>query len=79
MQQNQPRINPQGIKKVGLKKHLDDTREYHNGYAYDDFVKMRDPHNTVNKVNMARIFKVDRRTIEKWINIYEEEIGNENS
>ncbi len=62
---------PPSIRDVGLKTHLDGTRSNHNGYNYDDFVKMLGQ--KVNKANLARLFGVDRDTISKWVVIYEEE------
>jgi hypothetical protein len=67
------RYTPPSIKDIGLKNHLDLTKKVHNGYGYDDFVKMRQPMPPVNPVNMARIFGVTRATMTKWIEIYNTE------
>jgi hypothetical protein len=67
------KYTPPSIEKTGLKKYLDSTISIHNGYTYDDLVKMRQTTPPVNKANMARIFQVDRQTIDKWLKIYEKE------
>ena len=60
------------IRRIGLKKHLNDTAEKHNGYAYDDFVKMVT--SEVNVANLARVFNVDPRTVMNWLEVYQKEL-----
>ena len=74
-----PRYIPPSIESIGLKKHLEATKQKHNDYGYDDFVKMRSTKPPVNPVNMARIFTVDVKTIKSWIAIYNRELNDENS
>jgi hypothetical protein len=72
-----PRYIPPKIEERGLRSHLDFTRQNHNDYGYDDFVKMvsRDPNGVrrVNPANVARLFGVDRKTVIRWIEILEKE------
>lgn len=71
------RYTPPSITDKGLKNHLNATKDLHNGYDYADFVKMvtpdKDGTQPVNKANIARLFKVNRLTVDKWIAIYKEE------
>lgn len=63
------RISPR-IKEVGLKAYLDETASLHNGFNYDDFVKMvgNDPAKPiVDKANLSRAFKVSRGAIYRWL------------
>lgn len=57
------------IEQLGLKKYLDGTSDIHNDYKYEDFIKMVE--SGLNATNIAKAFKVDRRTIVHWTNIYE--------
>lgn len=66
-----PRYIPPRIADKGLERHLNDTAERHNGYAYNDFVDMRS--RDVNVANLARIFGVDVKTVKHWIEIYNKE------
>lgn len=59
------------ISEIGLKQHLDDSRNVHNNFGYDNFVTMINA--DVNDSNIARAFGVNRKTIKKWINIYKEQ------
>lgn len=63
------------IKEKGLRSYLDNTVELHNGCNYEEFVKRVDLGEPMSII--ARAFKVDRRTIMKWVSIYEEELSNE--
>lgn len=64
------------IKEKGLKDYLDNSAALHNGNGYEEFAK-RVKLNEAMTV-MARAFKVDRRTIMKWVVIYEQEVSDEN-
>ena len=63
------------IERVGLKRHLEASKQEHNGYGYDEFVLMR--YSKVNKVNLARIFGVDRKTIDRWVEVLAKEQAND--
>jgi hypothetical protein len=59
------------IENVGLEVHLDTTKQNHNGYGYLEFTDMLE--RKVNRANLARIFGVDRKTIDRWIEVYNKE------
>ena len=66
----------QSIRDVGLESYLNDTAKIHNDRNYDDFIRLLtvgdefgDP---IPKRKLARIFKVSRPTVEKWISIWRE-------
>lgn len=69
------RFVPQKLVEIGLKKYLDSSLENHNDRDYDEFVKLFSQ--GVNKSNLGRIFGVDRRTIDRWIKVYEMESSHE--
>lgn len=52
---------------IGLEEHLNATKEDHGDKGYDDFVEMVNL--KVAIVKIAEAFKVDRRTIYKWIDL----------
>lgn len=59
------------IEERGLRNHLDENRQLHNDYGYDEFVKrvgLDEP-----KTVMARAFNVSTDTIYSWLEIYEKE------
>lgn len=66
------------IRKVGLKKYLNETREEHNGQGYDEFVFFTTTlvHNngTPDRSSIAKAFGVHRKTIYKWLDIYTKEL-----
>lgn len=64
------------IEELGLKKYLDDTREIHNNYGYDDFVKMLTQEKPMGKSSLAKMFNVERNTIYRWISVYEKEVAS---
>lgn len=65
------------IRNIGLEKHLESTRKIHNGKGYTELVKYiefgKEMGEPLPIMKMARAFNVTRVTIEKWLNIYEEE------
>lgn len=65
---NSKPLKPMSIEDTGLEYYLNRTAPIHNGYGYDDFVKMVE--SDVNKANLAKAFKVDRKTIYKWLALY---------
>lgn len=69
------RYRPPSIEDVGLKKYLNQSKETHNGYGYDDFVRLIE--SGLNKAGLAKAFQVERSTIYKWLAIYESESGSE--
>lgn len=64
-----PRYVPPSIEEIGLQSYLNNNATSHNGYGFDDFVKLFST--GVNKVNLAKAFGVDRKTIDRWLEIYE--------
>ena len=60
-----PRHTPDTIAKIGLKKYLDDTKEFHRGKNYQDWLDARAV--LKNKTEIARLFGVDRGAIDRWI------------
>ena len=69
------RYRPKTIEEVGLENHLNNTVDDHNGFDFSAFKRMYDAN--VNLSNLARSFNVDRRTISKWIAVYEKELADE--
>lgn len=63
-----PRYKPPKIEDIGLEKYLDGSMADHGGFNYFAFHRLVE--NGVNTANIARAFKVDRRTVDKWIAIY---------
>lgn len=65
------------IRVIGLEKHLETTRGQHNNRGYAELVKYIDFGKEMGEplpiMKMARAFNVTRVTIEKWLNIYDEE------
>jgi transposase len=59
----------------GLKVHLDETANYHNGLRYRDFVNRINPKrkHKVPKAVIAEDFDVSSRTVYAWIRIYNAE------
>lgn len=68
---------PQTIREVGLKNYLTKTKTLHNDFGYEEFVKMAEEE--VNKSNIAKAFKVDRRTVASWLEVYEQELAEDGS
>lgn len=62
---------PNSIKAVGLKKHLNSTKDDHNGFDYEDFDRMMKAEKRPSVASMAKIFDVSDRTLQKWIYFYE--------
>ena len=48
---------------------IDRNPERHNHFTYIDFSRMIDA--GLNNTNIAKAFKVDRRTVAKWRKVYE--------
>jgi len=65
------KTKPKSIEKMGLQNYLLQTAEIHNGLAYLDFIAMID--RSATKVEMFTAFGVNRKTMDKWIIIYERE------
>lgn len=65
---------PNSIRSEGLQAYLDRTKADHNGQGYDDLVfylKHRVPYSAI-----SRMFNISHRaTINKWLLIYREELG----
>lgn len=69
------RHKPKSIEDIGLDKYLNETKQSHGGWDFKDFKRMHE--SGLNVSNIARAFLVDRRTINKWITIYEKELADE--
>jgi helix-turn-helix protein len=65
------RYRPPSIRDKGLEQFLELTKSKHNGYGYQDFVKLYKADVTLS--SMGRAFKVSRQTIENWLQVYKEE------
>lgn len=61
----------QSIREIGIDKYLDSTSQEHNNFGYMDLKVM--VAQEVNTSNMARAFGVNRKTMAKWLEIYEDE------
>lgn len=65
------------IRVIGLERHLEATKSQHNDRDYAELVKyiktFQDMGEPLPIMKMARAFNVTRVTIEKWLNIYDEE------
>lgn len=68
------KYKPKTIDEIGLEKYLNQTIDKHNGFTYDGFINMIKT--DVNQTNIARAFKVDRRTVSRWIEVYHQEQEN---
>ena len=66
---------PPSIRELGLKRHLDETAQKHDGLGYADFIKQvtKPKHRRLNKTALAKLFNVDIHTMVNWLSIYEEE------
>lgn len=68
---------PNRIRSIGLKKHLDATKAEHNNRGYLEFVKYLEMGDEFGErvpgIKMARAFNVSRITMDRWIIIYHEE------
>lgn len=67
--------NPPKISDEGLKSYLNRTADKHDGLTYSDFKRLigyreRQSKSAVSINGMARLFKVDYRTLKNWIEIY---------
>lgn len=68
---------PPTIREQGLQPYLDRLIDRHGGYGYSDFVTFVEK--DVNIANLMRIFCVSRKTIERWIEVYEMELEDAES
>ncbi len=68
------RYKPPGIKGMGLQQWLDASKERHDDHGYDDFVEMRKK--GINKSNIAYMFRVDRRSVTRWAELYDASLQN---
>lgn len=65
------KTNQPSIAKEGLRSYLDRTKDQHNDLEYADFVRLFD--SKVNKSNLARAFNINRKTLTKWLGVYQDE------
>ena len=60
-----------------MRRHLDETKEAHNGRGYEEFVRLLTHGDEFGErlpiAKLARIFNVHEHTMEKWVIIYHEE------
>jgi hypothetical protein len=66
------------IRYIGLKRYLNRLRETHNGFDYDDFIRMVDQPEAKRptKASLAKIFNVSRHTMTKWLDVHFREKSN---
>jgi len=65
-----PQYTPPSIKGIGLKKYLDETAAQHGDNDYESF---REALRKDSKLSIAKKFKVNRKTIDRWVIVYLEE------
>lgn len=63
-----PNYRPKTIQEIGLKKYLNSSKEKHDGRGYDDIVDLFK--NDINNSNIAKLFKVNWRTVKGWKEIW---------
>lgn len=69
------RFTPLSLRRIGMKKYLDETAKQHNGFDYEVFCKLYNA--KVNPTNMARAFNLKtRNTMLHWLQIHEEELNS---
>lgn len=68
---------PDSIRAIGLKAHLEGTRDRHNDRGYAEFVKYVNDGDQFGEriplLKLARLFNTTRPTIERWLLIHDEE------
>lgn len=65
------RYLPVSIKSEGLKSYLDRTKNQHDGFGYNRFVKEYNKGQT--PAALARMFSISRNTAHKWVKIHKNE------
>lgn len=68
------------ISEKGLKNHLDQTKQMHNNYGYDDFVRLiqrEEDEGEFSKSKIANLFNISRVTLDKWIEIHDAEVAKQ--
>lgn len=68
-------MDKRSIEFIGLKEHLESTKDKHNGHGYDKFVELMSLDVKVPTTEIARLYRVDRRIVMKWAVIYEKELA----
>lgn len=63
---------PTSIKSEGLKSYLNRTKNEHDNYGYDQFVK--EYNKGQSPASLARMFNVSRNTGHKWVKIHKHEL-----
>lgn len=61
---------PLSIEQLGLRDYLDATKAQHNGYGYNDFVKLLE---VASQQKIADRFGVNWYTVHRWLTIYNKE------
>lgn len=64
------------IETIGLEKYLEETKEYHNGEGYDRFIFYIRPELNIKNTVIGRLMNVNRRTVERWIEVHDKEQTN---
>ena len=73
---------PMRIQDIGLSTFLDETKELHNNFGYDNFISMvgddflATGDTKVDKANIARAFGVTPPTIYRWLKVLKEELSD---
>lgn len=66
------RMKPKNISEMGgLENYLEQTRELHNQLGYHVFslcITKR-----ISRLGIGRLYDVNKKTIDKWVNVYIEE------
>ena len=60
------RYKPPSIEDIGLEAYLNDTKDLHRGYGYDDFI---DFIAKAGVAKTAKLFGVTRPTIYEWLKV----------
>lgn len=63
------------LEEMGLQDYLNASKEFHNGYGFEDFAKRIE--NDESRVSMAKDFGVTRTTIYEWIRLYDKMLAEE--
>ncbi len=69
------RYIPPSIEDIGLEKHLDVDKAAHNGNGYREFKNMHEAEASITTI--ARKFRVDRKTVLKWVAVYEKQLADQ--
>lgn len=72
------RYTPPTIREIGFEKHLNATKDVHNGKGYDDWVRYMTGLNEFGKPyrkqDIVGAFGITWRTFYSWLPVYYEEV-----